>query len=56
MAGRQISDVRGIAKDERERERRAKKEAKLAKRREAREAKPEPRGGGQKKDRVDDVR
>ena len=45
MARRQISDVRGIAKDERERERHAKKEAKLASRRKAREAKPEQQTG-----------
>ena len=49
----QISDVRGIAKEERERERHAKKEAKLAERREAREARPEQRDGKRKVDRVD---
>ena len=56
MTRRQISDVRGIAKDERERERHAKKEAKLAKRREAREARPEQRDGKRKVDRVEDAR
>jgi hypothetical protein len=42
MAKKQVSDVRGIAKEERQRQRRAKREAKLAKRREAREQGEQP--------------
>ena len=42
MAKRQHADVRGVAKMQRALDRHAKKEAKLAKRREAREQPPEP--------------
>lgn len=42
MPKRQRSDVRGIAKAERARDRQAKKTEKLAKRREAREQRAEP--------------
>ena len=42
MAKQQLSDIRGVAKAERERDRRAKKEEKLAKRRQAREQRSEP--------------
>jgi hypothetical protein len=42
MPKRQQSDVRGIAKTERARDRQAKKAEKLAKRRDAREQRPEP--------------
>jgi hypothetical protein len=43
----QLSDVRGVAKAHRERERQEKKAAKLAKRRQAREQRPEPERAGQ---------
>ena len=39
---KQLKDVRGLAKAQRENERQAKKAEKLAKRREAREQRPEP--------------
>jgi hypothetical protein len=42
LAKNQHSDVRGVAKAQRERERQEKKAAKLAKHREARERRPEP--------------
>ena len=47
MAKNQLSDVRGVAKAQRERERQEKKAEKLAKRREAREQRPEPDRAGQ---------
>ena len=47
MAKNQLSDVRGVAKAQRERERQEKKAEKLAKRREAREQRPEPERAGQ---------
>ena len=42
MANRARSDIRGVAKKQREFERHTKKQEKLAKRREAREQAPEP--------------
>ena len=47
MARKQQSDIRGIAKAERARDRQAKKAEKLAKRRQAREQQPEPERAGQ---------
>ena len=47
MAENEHSDVRGVAKAQRERERQEKKAEKLAKRREAREQRPEPERAGQ---------